>query len=896
MFRGSWSQRERLTVNDPIRILHLEDNPIDAELIRSVLNSEGIVAEVIQVQTRPEFEVALERPVDLILSDFALPSFDGMAALEIARRKCPQVPFILVSGTIGEEAAVDSLKEGAADYVLKDRLSRLPAAVRRAMREGEERAARQRIEEELRQRNELFRQITENVDDLVAVLDLDGRRIFNSPSYRNLFGNPQALVGADSFADIHPEDRERIKGIFKETARTGVGHRTEFRFLLPDGTNRHIESQGSVIRDKDGKVTNVVVVSRDVTERKRVEEELVAAETKFRTLVEQSIVGIYIIEGETFVYVNPKMAEVLGYPVEELLSRPVLAVIVEEDRPLVERNIQERLRGRMRDARYELRMRRKDGRVIHAEVHGTVTEYAGKPAILGTLLDITERKQAEARVREQAALLDEARDAIFVRDLDQRVTYWNKGAERLYGWTAEEILGKRASEILYKEDAPRRDEIWKAVVEKGEWTGELKQITKSGQGIVIVSRRTLLRDAQDKPTAVLNINTDVTEKKQLEEKFLRAQRLESIGALAGGIAHDLNNVLAPVLMAAELLQDELSSDMGKNMLEMIRVSANRGGDMVKQILSFARGVSGEPIVLQLRHLIKDMAKLVQDTFPRSIGVQTRAGNDLQPILADATQLHQVLLNLCVNGRDAMPNGGTLLIEAENLVLNNKSFRGVERPVSGPFVLLAVSDTGTGIPPELMDKIFEPFFTTKEQGKGTGLGLSTVIGIVKNHGGFLEVNSEVGKGTSFRIYLPATTKAAQEPAGAHAVELPEGRGEQILLVDDELALLEMTKETLETYGYRVLAASHGAEALLIYQQHRNEIAAVITDIMMPVMDGPAFVRTLRSLNPEVKIICVSGLASEHKLGQIDQTQVRSFVTKPYTSATLLATLRQVITAD
>ena len=877
-----------------IRILHLEDNPADAELMQFMLAREGIDCAIRRVETRADFERALaEDQFDLIISDYTLPSFDGRSALEIARQKYPQVPFIFVSGTIGEEAAVESLKEGAVDYVLKDRTSRLVASVRRAIREARERAERQRIEEELRQHNELFRLITENVDDLIVVLDRESRRVFSSPSYRPLLGDPQALEGTEFFSEIHPEDRERVRRSFRETVASGVGQRTEFRFLLKDGTVRYVESQGSVIRNPDGRITNVVVVSRDITGRKQ-------AEARIReqaALLDQAHDAILVSDmDQRILYWNRGAERLYGWKAEEAVGRNANELLFGGN-PAVPLEALKNLIGRG-EWHGEVRHFTRAGKEIVVESRWTLLQNEqGRPrSILVINTDITERKQSEQKIREQAALLDEARDAIYVRDLEQRVTYWGKGAERLYGWKAAEILGQRASEILYRPDAPKRYDIWKAVLEKGEWTGELKQVTRSGQEVVVVSRRSLLRDPNGKPTAVLNINTDVTEKKQLEEKFLRAQRLESIGALAGGIAHDLNNVLAPVVMATELLQDEVSSDLATKMLETIRASANRGGDMVKQILSFARGASGEPVVLQLRHLIKDIAKLVQDTFPRSIKVQTRVSNNLQPILGDATQLHQVLLNLCVNARDAMPRGGTLLIEAENEVLEHKFVRGLEKPLSGPFVVLTVSDTGTGIPHELLDKIFETFFTTKAPGKGTGLGLSTVTNIVKNHGGLVEVSSEVGRGTSFKVYLPATAEAAPQPAQAQAAELLEGHGEQILVVDDERALLEMTKETLETYGYRVLSAGNGAEALHTYQQHGNKIAAVVSDVMMPVMDGPVLIRSLRELNPGVKIICVSGLASEHKLAEIDKTHVRSFLTKPFTSATLLSTLRQVITAN
>ena len=877
-----------------LHILHLEDNSTDAILIRSVLQSAGIDCAIERVETRSDFEAGLEQGrFDLIISDYTLPGFNGMSALEIARRKSPDVPFIFVSGTIGEEVAVDSLKQGASDYVLKDRLSRLVASVQRALREGQERAERQRIGEELRHRNELFRQISENVDDLIVVLDTDGNRLYSSRSYLRLVGDSHLPATGDFFAEIHPEDRARIRGAFEKTVALGLGLRAEYRFLLRDGGIRAIESQASVVRDAEGRVQNVVVVARDVTDRKVAEQALAAAETKFRTLVEQSIVGIYIVQEGKLLYVNPRMAEMFGFAPEEMISSPWLDFVVDADRCLALENFRQRLDGAAVSAPFLLRMRRRDGSVMHAEVHGGLTEYNGRAAIIGTLLDITERKQAEMKVREQAALLDNATDAIFVRDLDQRITYWNKGAERVYGWNAREALGTPA-ELLYKEDSPQRPEILKVVLQKGEWVGELRQVTRTGRDIVVESRRTLLRDTDGNPTAILNINTDITEQKQIEAQLLRAQRLENIGVLAGGIAHDLNNVLGPILVVGHLLRDKLPNEENRRMLDTATASARRGAEMVKQILSFARGVAGERVLLQAKHLVNEMVKLIKETFPRSIHVTMKICDGLRPIVGDATQLHQVLLNLCINARDAMPDGGVLSIEADNTMLEGVKTSMQEQPMSGPHVVLRVSDSGTGIPADLLDRIFDPFFTTKEADQGTGLGLSTVMSIVKSHGGFLEVSSQVGRGTTFKVYLPAGAPSETDTARRKPAAPPAGRGELILLVEDELAILEITKELLESFNYRVVTASDGAEAVTLYRQRKGEIDIVVTDLMMPIMDGPALIRALRHLDPKARVIAVSGLGSQTQLADIGNLNVQAFLTKPYTTEVLMTALRQALT--
>ena len=745
---------------------------MDTDLLRAMLEMDKIVAAVERVETREQFLGALEAGgYDLIISDYSLPSFDGLTALSLARELMPSVPFILFSGTIGEEAAIESLRNGATDYVLKQRPERLVTSLRRALREFEDRRRRQQAEEALREREEFFRLISENVTDLIAVVDLEGRRVYNSPSYEALLGDPAKLLGTDSFEEIHPEDRERIRRVFREMVAAGVGQRAEFRFLLKDSSVRYIESQVSAMRDKHGRVTNVIVVSRDVTER----------------------------------------------------------------------------------------------------------------------------KNAEEQIREQAALLDKAQDAICVTDMEQRILYWNRSAEALYGWTAAESLGQYANELLFKNDSSRQMEALKSLISIREWKGDLHQVTKHGTEIIVESRWTLVHDNEGKPKAILVINTDITEKKKLEAQFFRSQRLENIGMLASGIAHDLNNVLAPIMMAVPMLRENVTELADRNMLDMLDRSARRGAELVQQILSFARGVEGEHKLIQLRHLLADLEKMIRETFPKSIQFQKNIDPNLRPIHGNPTQIHQVLLNLCVNARDAMPTGGTLAILAEDTRFEEPQVRRHAGVKAGPFVVLRVVDTGTGIPPELLERIFEPFFTTKEPGKGTGLGLATVRGILKNHGGFVEVKSEVGKGTSFRICLPAAEPQSSQTTFTKVAELPVGHGELVLVVDDEEAIQQIARATLENFGYRVISANNGAEALAAYKQHGSEVKAVILDSMMPFMDGAATIRALREIAPRLRILGVSGLSVDEGISG-GPGAVQAFLTKPYTAQDLLLKLHAVLQTD
>lgn len=508
--------------------------------------------------------------------------------------------------------------------------------------------------------------------------------------------------------------------------------------------------------------------------------------------------------------------------------------------------------------------------------------------------EIQERQRSEQKIREQAALLDITTDAIIVLDLDNQILFCNKGAERLYNFVAEDVIGKNADDILYWETSSPFPKNQKILSEHGSWQGELHQVTKKNQNIIVASRWTLVRDEDGQPKSILTVNTDITEKKQIETQFLRAQRMESIGTLASGIAHDLNNALSPILMCVQLLQDKIPDEQSQEWLGLLEKNVKRAANLVKQVLSFARGLEGTRSTIKVDQLIAEIEQIAKQTFSKSIEIRTDiATQNLWKISADATQLHQVLMNLCVNGRDAMPNGGILDITAKNIWIDTQYVRlNIDAKV-GPYVLITVSDTGTGIDTTIIDRIFEPFFTTKEQGKGTGLGLSTVIGIIKSHGGFVKVYSEIGKGTQFRVYLPVAQEIAVDCTPQVDNSLSQGHGELILVVDDEDSIREITKTSLETNAYKVLLAKDGIEAIALYTQHKKDISVVLLDMMMPSMDGLTTIRVLQKINPQVKIIGVSGLASNYNTIDRVGNNVKVFLPKPYTSDELLQNLHLVI---
>ncbi len=537
----------------------------------------------------------------------------------------------------------------------------------------------------------------------------------------------------------------------------------------------------------------------------------------------------------------------------------------------------------------------KDGHTIEVEGAWSTLPSHRRDAIVTVLDDITARRRVEESSREQTRLLDLASDAIIVCGLAGDITFWNQGAEHLYGWSAEEALGNPIVELLAC-DCEKLGETERGVRESGEWSGELRQKSKRGGDLIVNSRWTLVHDQAGEAKSVLVINTDLTETKKLEAQFLRTQRLESIGTLASGIAHDLNNILAPIIMSAAVLRRSVVTADGEKMLGIIESSAERGAGIVKQVLTFARGVEGERVLLQPKHLIGEMSKILAQTFPRNIDLQTQFPHDLWTVTGDATQLHQVLLNLCVNARDAMmPKGGVIILAAENMDIDPHFAKMHPDAKLGPHVVLRVTDAGAGMSAETMDKIFDPFFTTKEVGKGTGLGLATVLGIVKTHTGFITVQSEIGVGTTFRIYIPASGAGAKSEIGSGAENIPRGRGELVLVVDDEAAIREALVQTLQEHGYRAYTAEDGSDALALFSHRRDEIKVVLTDLAMAQMDGLALVRALRKLNSDVRVIVSSGHCQPEQARTLQALGVKTFLDKPYSASKLMKALKDVLAA-
>jgi len=761
-----------------LRILHLEDEPDFCELVKDLLNKEGLAADIVLAQDLAGFIAALgQREFDLILADYRLPTCTGLDALREARQRCPGTPFVLVSGVVGEQAAIEAMKGGATDYVLKQSPERLGPAVRRAVREAENQRARQRAEAELRRREGYLRALMENSLDVLSILNRDGVYRYNSPSLKQVFGyEPAEMAGQNAFALVHPEDL--------------AGARQSF---------------------------------------------------------------------------------------ERALQNPQLRLT------------------------HQLRFRRRDGTWCDIEVVGH--NRLDDPEIAGVVLstrDISQRKRAEEAHRLLAAAVEQSAETIVITDVQGKMLYVNPAFERIAGYSRQEALGANPRLLKSgKHDAEFYAWMWRTLVKGEVWHGRIINKRKDGALYEEDASITPIRDAAGQIVNYVAVKRDVTREVQLEGELRQAQKMEAIGRLAGGVAHDFNNLLTVIRGNAELLLMEEEEKLGagpRECLKQVIAAADRAANLTRQLLIFGRKQTMQMQAVALNDLIANLTKMLKRLVREDIRLECRYAAQLPFVRADPGMLEQVLLNLVVNARDALPQGGELLIATEAASVTAARAETDPEARAGEYACLTVRDTGTGIAAEHLQRIFEPFFTTKDVGKGSGLGLATVYGIVKQHQGWIEVASHLGGGTTFKIFLPAMAGPAAKGATAPAEpKLPRG-AETVLLVEDEEPVRLVTRRVLERYGYTVLEAGNAREAREVWRKHREQIALLLTDMIMPEgVTGRDLAEELREGRPGLKVVFMSGYSAE-VVGQDTEFFHRTrshFLHKPCLPSTLIQTVRQCL---
>jgi PAS domain S-box-containing protein len=882
-------------------ILIVDDQEANVSLLEQVLR--GAHYESVASTKDPHEVCALHHKnrYDLILLDLQMPGMDGFEVMESLKKieKGGYLPVLVI--TAQPDHKMRALKAGAKDFVSKPfdlaevlvrvynmlevRLLHLNGTISNIARlENSQRiAGLGDWEYDFARKHQL--RWSDEVYEILGISRKD-----NAPNAETFYQR------------VHPADIEFVREQKKFTMRRS---RVDFehRIIRPDGSVRYVRQVAEMTFDDGGQPDKESGTIQDITDRKISEGALRESEERYRTMLTLSPDAIFVHVNGFITFVNRAFCNMMGAAEPaQLIGKLALDV----SHPDFHGQVLEQRRKRDENLPghpLELKFLRLDGSCVDVETTSMTLDFHGRREFQIIARDITARLRAVTALRESEErfrfVARAVSDVVWDWNLSANTLWWNDGFLTTFGFVAGEIEPSVESWTgrIHPEDRARVVDSIKGAVASGTetWTSEYRFQCKDGGYSVVLDRGFIVRDASGIGVRMVGGMRDLTEQRKMENQFLRAQRMDSIGTLAGGIAHDLNNVLAPIMMAIELLKQDKGNDPRRiRVLDTIHVSCRRGADLVRQVLSFARGVDHQKVAIHLEKLIAELEGIITQTFPRNLRISTDVPEGLWPITGDPTQLHQVLLNLAVNARDSMPHGGALVLSASNVTIDEQFAATSQDAKAGTYVLLQVADTGCGIPPEVRERIFEPFFTTKEVGKGTGLGLSTVHTVVKNHAGFLIVDSDVDRGSTFKIFLPADP-AYRAPGSdpSFPPHLPRGKGELVLVIDDEASIREITQQTLEAFGYRVITACDGAAAVALYAKQAHDVALVLTDMMMPIMDGAATIHVLKCINPSVSIIAASGLELTENIAKATGAGVHDFLQKPYTAQTLVRRVRDVI---
>jgi PAS domain S-box-containing protein len=1052
----------------PLRVLHLEDNRNYSALVASKLAAEGFDPDVLCVETEAEFDAALNKGgFDIIIADFHLPTYDGIKALKLAREKQPNVPVLLVSGTIGEEAAIESLKAGATDYVLKHWTERLVPSVRRALREAEERKHRLAAETELTRREKRFLALSENSLDVVTILNSEALFMYNSPSVTRMLGyEPDELTGKNAFAFIHEEDVPKTMEDFKRTAANPeLTTISKFRVRHKDGGWRYLETICKSFLG-DPEIGGVVVNSREVTERHRIERynemlsalghklsSVVTAEEAARIIIEAAddlfgwdscilnlyspdddmifpVLSVDTMHGERFdvpktdidphpttrtrriinqgpelilrrepvtfeaegaamgdkthpsaslmfvpvkkgtriigilsiqsykinaydqkdlaglqtlgdycggalerirveqalrqserrfrqlfedspdaVFVedfdgsvldaNLAAARLQGTPREKLLGKKVADLVPKEKRTETLQIFKKLVSGELNQA--EGVSLTSDGRQIPVEVRTSRIDYSGSPALLLHVRDISERKHAEEALKGSEvrfhSVWENSVDGMRLTDENGIIVAVNEAFCKLVGMKREELEGQpftvsyAEGEDLEKKLQAYRQRFKDRTVERRI---ERRLTFRTGKTVELEGANSFV-ESRGQRTLLLGLFRDITDHKRLEDQLRHSQKMDAIGQLAGGVAHDFNNILTVIQGHAALLRSAGVTGPVAGSAEQIAQAAERAAGLTRQLLTFSRRQMMQPKQLDLNAVVSNTTKMLGRILGEDIELQFNYSPNLPLVHADVGMMEQVLLNLAVNSRDAMPEGGQLSIRISVVDLAKDDPKEHPEGRPGKFVCLSVSDTGSGIKPEVLPHIFEPFFTTKAVGKGTGLGLATVYGIIKQHQGWIEVESRMEQGTTFNVFLPGGGDAAAKPKGDTSVEeAARGGNETILVVEDEPPVRDLVSRVLKSAGYNVLQATSGTHALEVWGANKDKIDLLLTDIVMPDgMTGRDLAEAVQAEKPALKAIFTSGYSADIVGKDFIIEDGVNFLQKPYVPQKLIRVVRKCL---